>query len=113
MKNVLERAILNCQGKVLTVDEFVNLEDTRSQSSVKPVLPLDKVLNRSAVENVIYETSQPVPSLKELEKSAIENALYHTGGNITVDARQLDIGRATLYRKMKEYEIYLDKSKTN
>ncbi|HWF11318.1 MAG TPA: sigma-54 dependent transcriptional regulator [Bryobacteraceae bacterium] len=43
--------------------------------------------------------------LQELEKRAIQNALVHTRGDRTTAAQLLGIGRTTLYRKLKEYEL--------
>jgi DNA-binding NtrC family response regulator len=40
-----------------------------------------------------------------LEKRAIQHALVHTRGDRTTAAQLLGIGRTTLYRKLKEYEI--------
>lgn len=44
-------------------------------------------------------------SLKETEARAIENALMLCAGNFTAAAKLLGIGRNTLYRKVKEYNI--------
>jgi len=41
-----------------------------------------------------------VVPLKDLERRAIEHALQLTHGNVTLAARQLGIGRATLYRRL-------------
>ena len=48
--------------------------------------------------------SRIVP-LKELERRAIIDALSHLGFNATQAAKSLGISKATLYRKIKEYEI--------
>ena len=51
---------------------------------------------------------QPVPAivpLAELERRAILNALEYTRGDRAVAAHLLGIGRTTLYRKLKEYEL--------
>jgi DNA-binding NtrC family response regulator len=48
---------------------------------------------------------QPVVALQELERRAIQHALQHTKGDRTVAAQLLGIGRTTLYRKLKEYEL--------
>lgn len=45
----------------------------------------------------------PVISLPETEKKAIVRALEATSGVRSEAAKQLGIGRTTLYRKMKEY----------
>ena len=41
--------------------------------------------------------------LAELERIAIEATLQRTGGNVLRAARQLGIGRTTLYRKLSLY----------
>ncbi len=43
--------------------------------------------------------------LPELERRAIMNALEYTQGDRAVAAHLLGIGRTTLYRKLKEYEL--------
>jgi DNA-binding NtrC family response regulator len=48
--------------------------------------------------------SSVVP-LAELERRAIVNALEYTRGDRAVAAHLLGIGRTTLYRKLKEYEL--------
>ncbi|MEQ1886263.1 MAG: sigma-54 dependent transcriptional regulator [Bryobacteraceae bacterium] len=51
---------------------------------------------------------QPVPAivpLAELERRAILNALEYTRGDRAVAAHLLGIGRTTLYRKLKEYDV--------
>jgi DNA-binding NtrC family response regulator len=48
---------------------------------------------------------QKVRTINELESLAIENAIHEFGGNLTEAAKALGIGRATLYRKVKQYSI--------
>jgi Nif-specific regulatory protein len=43
--------------------------------------------------------------IDEWEKKLIAAALYRSGGNVPEAAKLLGIGRATLYRKIEEYEI--------
>ncbi|SFR05639.1 two-component system, NtrC family, response regulator [Desulfoscipio geothermicus DSM 3669] len=45
------------------------------------------------------------PSLAEIEAQTITRTLAYYEGNITTAARSLGIGRNTLYRKIKEYDI--------
>ena len=44
-------------------------------------------------------------SLEELEKAAIVRALENNRGNLSDVARQLGIGRSTLYRKLEQYGL--------
>ena len=46
-----------------------------------------------------------VRTINELESIAIENAIHEFSGNLTEAAKALGIGRATLYRKVKQYNI--------
>src|SRR5579864_919367 len=53
-------------------------------------------------------TPHPFPTvipLSELERRAIMNALEYTKGDRAVAAHLLGIGRTTLYRKLKEYQL--------
>ncbi len=46
-----------------------------------------------------------VQKMDDLEAQAIENAIVQYKGNLTEAAKALGIGRATLYRKVKQYHI--------
>jgi DNA-binding NtrC family response regulator len=67
-------------------------------------------LNSDVTGNVIQfptatATSGNVQKMEELEAHAIENAIVQYKGNLTEAAKALGIGRATLYRKVKQYHI--------
>lgn len=49
--------------------------------------------------------SKPVSSAAAVEKHMLEEALRATGGNLVKTAALLEIGRSTLYRKIKKYGI--------
>ncbi len=49
--------------------------------------------------------NQQVQKMDHLEAQAIENAILQYKGNLTEAAKALGIGRATLYRKVKQYQI--------
>ncbi len=46
-----------------------------------------------------------VSTINDLESMAIQNAIFEYKGNLTEAAKALGIGRATLYRKVKQYNI--------
>ena len=46
-----------------------------------------------------------VQKMDDLEAKAIESAIIQFKGNLTEAAKALGIGRATLYRKVKQYHI--------
>lgn len=47
----------------------------------------------------------PIRSLEDMEKEAISEALTRCSGQVSLTARQLGIGRSTLYRKLEQYGI--------
>ena len=46
-----------------------------------------------------------IQKMDDIEAKAIENAILQYRGNLTEAAKALGIGRATLYRKVKQYHI--------
>lgn len=52
-----------------------------------------------------YTADNKIQKMDELEAHAIENAIVQYKGNLTEAAKALGIGRATLYRKVKQYHI--------
>lgn len=58
-----------------------------------------------AAGNATAGKLKKVKTINELESVAIENAIHEYRGNLTEAAKALGIGRATLYRKVKQYEI--------
>lgn len=49
--------------------------------------------------------SEKIEKIEDMEAKAIEVAIYQYKGNLTEAARALGIGRATLYRKVKQFHI--------
>jgi len=61
--------------------------------------------NWSLQQNGVHTVSPGIVPLIELERRAILDALAHVGGDKLEAARQLGIGKTTLYRKLKEYRL--------
>lgn len=89
LENVIERAVVFTRDATLGVSELPpHLRDTPAV-----VVPNDHfVLPADA-------------SLAEVERAAIVQSLHNNAGNRQAAARKLRIGVATLYRKLKEYDI--------
>ncbi|MDR3679224.1 MAG: sigma-54 dependent transcriptional regulator [Flavipsychrobacter sp.] len=83
LKNVIERAVI--------------LEDTTMLTTSS--LPYELQFT-----NTITESSSTF-QLSDMEKIHIKMVLGHTKGNKTEAARLLNIGLATLYRKIEEYQL--------
>jgi len=69
------------------------------------ILTPDLLLFDSQVPGRAEERISEVKSLKDIEKDAIIHALNLYKGNILKVSAKLGVGRNTLYRKIKEYDI--------
>jgi DNA-binding NtrC family response regulator len=94
LENVIHRTLLVSSGLELTYDDL------------PPGIGGDGAMSTSV--------SQPAPSsggeggtlnLEELERETIVRALEQNKGNLSDVARQLGIGRSTLYRKLEQYGL--------
>jgi two-component system NtrC family response regulator len=84
LKNIVERAVILCDGHELDASLLPYEFETAAAKTRKPVSAFD---------------------LSSVEKLHIQRVLNHTHGNRAEAARLLNIGIATLYRKLKEYGI--------
>lgn len=82
LRHCMERAIILADSEVLQANDF-HLEEKDSQLGFG---------------------SMPM-SLEEGERVIIENSLKRNRGNISQVAKELNIGRQTLYRKIEKYNI--------
>lgn len=85
LKNVIERSVILAEGDVLDTDSL-------PYEFNHPVQP---------------HQGQPIASfsMANAEKAHIQNVLNHTDGNKAEAARLLEIGIATLYRKIEAYNL--------
>ena len=84
LKNVIERSVILCSGTVLSTD----------------LLPYEMQQEQSK-----NGKSLSAFSMQSVEKLHIQKLLNYTKGNKAEAARLLEIGIATLYRKLEEYNI--------
>lgn len=85
LKNVIERAVILSNGDELSVDD----------------LPVDIQMKSALTKGQQLSAF----SLQCAEKLHIQKVLNHTQGNKAEAARLMEIGIATLYRKIEEYKI--------
>lgn len=91
LKNVIRRAAIRETGKQITQITFSNIEG--DQSATSPMVSGDQ-----------GDPKRVVP-FDQMERQAIENAYQSTDQNVVRAARLLGISRATMYRKLKQYDI--------
>jgi len=97
LENILERSMLNCTGDTL-LPEHLPITLTAFNS---PALA-----NGFAVDfTKAIALAREIPTWEEVEREVCRLALKLTNSNISEAALRLQIGRTTLYRKLKKYNI--------
>ncbi|NRB29109.1 MAG: sigma-54-dependent Fis family transcriptional regulator [Rhizobiaceae bacterium] len=132
LENTIFRAVILCDGQQLTIDEFPQVasalgKDFAPDVTSATVVPMSaaapsplsshdedaaddhmiEAMKAEAERGVLQALSSAgdVRSLEDVEGDLIRFAIEHHGGRMTRVARSLDIGRSTLYRKLKELGI--------
>ena len=117
LENAIFRAVVLAESDELTVTEFPQIAAHIGGYELRvPSLPAPRAEAPRASEIVRVEIRDPnvlpllaengeMRKLEEIEAQALRFALTHYRGQMSEIARRLGIGRSTLYRKMKEYDL--------
>ena len=107
------RELENCIQQLVAINSGPSLDKNDLPSAVLGALAAQQA-NQSDLPALVNGANagasplidpQRVWSLEELEKRAIGEALAHTRGDRARAALLLGIGRTTLYRKIKQYQV--------
>ncbi len=71
----------------------------------QPLQPTQALQSSNVVNFPFQPQTEKVQKMEEMEAKAIESAIHQYKGNLTEAAKALGIGRATLYRKVKQFHI--------
>ncbi len=96
LKNALHRASVVCQDGIIKPGDLPKRILDAVNTPTKP---------KTADAKQTVAPNQLNQSLESLEKKAIEDAIERANGNLSEAIRQLGIGRATFYRKLKKFNI--------
>jgi len=98
----LESAIIHAVNVAYDVDDVIQFEhlpeEITSHNNFMPAQAAEGDILPIATMNQIMSSEEP-------EKIAIQNALRRTGKNIDLMAKILNMGKSTLYRKLKKYGL--------
>lgn len=99
IKNVMKKAvILNTTG-ILDEDDFLDLKSKNITNDKK------HSNNNSNLYTVnLLDDNNNLKNMRELEKEILYKYMKINSGNMTETAKVLNLGRATLYRKIEEYD---------
>ena len=118
LENALFRAVVLCEGDELTIAEFpqiaTQVDGFELRIPALPVLTPGQPMQTRTVREIIQVPVEDPNALKlidatgdmrkldDIEREAIRFAIQHYRGQMSKVARKLNIGRSTLYRKLKE-----------
>ena len=94
LENVIHRTLLVSSGLELTFDD---LPAGLGGKATAPTSPSQPASSSAGDEDTL--------NLEELERATIVRAMEQNKGNLSGVARQLGIGRSTLYRKLEQYGL--------
>jgi DNA-binding NtrC family response regulator len=97
LQNCIDRLVAMCPGHELRIEDL---------PSAVQYAQMRARLDLSAISG--FANGKAVVPLHELERRAILEAIAFTNGDRATAAMLLGIGRTTLYRKMKEYNLEID-----
>lgn len=104
LQNVVERMLNNAQGKQLDVAHLP--PDLFSQKTPRRIQPAQNLNVKEEPAKTIRQARQLAKKLAEdEERQQIIKLLQLYKGNVSRVARELDISRTTLYRKMDKYKV--------
>ena len=113
LENSVFRAVILSDGHTLLPTDFPQI------SGLAPVIPVQETaaLDKDAKDEQpdsddvfkIIDRSGHLRSLEDIERDLIQFAIETYSGHMSEVARRLGIGRSTLYRKVREHELDVDK----
>lgn len=92
-------------GNVRELESVLERALNQSSDNVISVMDLPEGIRRGRVVTAVSPQAQPLLTTAEAEREAILQAGWATQGRVTEMAKQLGIGRTTLWRKMKRFNI--------
>lgn len=107
LKNVIYRAVVLSESGILAPECFPQLKEEAKDNMVS-----QKQFSSGAVKGDIslslIGSDGHIRSVDDIEKEMITSAMRYYHGCISEIARRLGLGRSTLYRKMRKYNIDQD-----
>ena len=105
LENAVFRAIVLSDGGALKPDDFPQISGL-APAPAGQLAPSGVTAADAADQPVtITDDTGELRTLEQIERDLIQYAIDHYSGHMSEVARRLGIGRSTLYRKVREYDL--------
>jgi DNA-binding NtrC family response regulator len=113
LDNCVQHAVAHCRGDLIGLRELPTTVANHIIASRSDVLSMAAAVGRHSPEHATSSATddgmpKAIHTLADVERMHILRVLDYTKGDRAAAAMHLDIGRTTLYRKLKEYGIPTD-----
>ncbi len=106
LENAVFRAIVLSDGGTLKPEDFPQISGLSvSVPALQPLAAPQAANDQSEPPVSITDGTGELRTLEAIERDLIQFAIDHYSGHMSEVARRLGIGRSTLYRKVREYDL--------
>jgi DNA-binding NtrC family response regulator len=105
LENAVFRAVVLSDGGELKPEDFPQISGLIAPGVSQLASPAQPAAEHSEQPVLITDGTGELRTLEAIERDLIQFAIDHYSGHMSEVARRLGIGRSTLYRKVREYDL--------